>query len=422
MEIKKTAPSKQDYFFSVLYKIAGVVLALIYSVFYSRYLGTILKGNAAIISNYISLISAFTALGMDHAYPYYRKTDKNVFYTFINNMTSFYFIMTVVCLVLVFTLQININLKVAIAIVPIQSYIRHINYVVMIEVPKRRYISSIIIHIMDIVVIIAFFLFSKSTYERLIIILIITNFINLIISFVCLKADVKKLKFDLSNIIKYAKFGLLPMFTLILITLNYKADIFMLDTIFHIPKSEIGIYSVAIALAEKIWLIPDVLMNILMSRLIFGKGSEEIAKLTRMSLFVSLILMAILLVLGRPIISFVYGLEYVGAYEILAIMLIGVIGMIFFKMVYSYNVVNGKRMINFLFLGGAAIINIIGNYFLIPIGGIAAAAWSSVISYLICGICFLLYFCHIEKVKLHEMLIIQKSDFSSFKNLIKNIK
>jgi O-antigen/teichoic acid export membrane protein len=131
--------------------------------------------------------------------------------------------------------------------------------------------------------------------------------------------------------------------------------------------------------------------------------------------------MAILLVLGRPFISFVYGLEYVGAYEILAIMLIGVIGMIFYKMVYSYNVVNGKRMINFLFLGGAAIINIIGNYFLIPIGGIAAAAWSSVISYLICGICFLLYFCHIEKVKLHEMLIIQKSDFSSFKNLIKNI-
>lgn len=92
MEIKKTAPSKQDYFFSVFYKIAGVVLALIYSVFYSRYLGTILKGNAAIISNYISLISAFTALGMYQAYPYYRKTDKNVFYTFINNMTSLYFI------------------------------------------------------------------------------------------------------------------------------------------------------------------------------------------------------------------------------------------------------------------------------------------------------------------------------------------
>ena len=79
MEIKKLHHLNKTTFFSVFYKIAGVVLALIYSVFYSRYLGTILKGNAAIISNYISLISAFTALGMYQAYPYYRKTDKNVF-------------------------------------------------------------------------------------------------------------------------------------------------------------------------------------------------------------------------------------------------------------------------------------------------------------------------------------------------------
>ena len=60
---KVSAIINQDYFFSVISKVLGVFLAIIYSAFYNRYLGTVLKGDAAIISNYISLISSFTALG-----------------------------------------------------------------------------------------------------------------------------------------------------------------------------------------------------------------------------------------------------------------------------------------------------------------------------------------------------------------------
>ena len=422
MNIKKTvlALSKQDYLFSVFSKIVGVLLALIYSAFYSRYLGAFLKGDAAIISNYISLFSSFTALGMYQAYPYYRKTDKKVFYSFVNNMTSLYLIMMGVCLVLIFTLPINTNLKVAIAIVPIQSYIRHINYVVMFETPRRRNISSITINFIDLIVVMAFFFFSKATYGYLILIILILNTINLVISYSCLKFDVKKLRFDLSKVFKYAKFGILPMFTLILMTLNYKIDIFMLDVVFSIPKAEIGIYSVGVSLAEKIWLIPDALKDILMSRLIIGKGSEEVAKVTRLSVTVSIVLMVMLVLLGRPFINFIYGEEYAGTYQVLVVMLIGVVGMIYYKMVYAYNVVNGKKVINFLFLGGAALFNIIGNYFLIPIGGVNAAAWSSVISYTICGAAFLIYFCHTEKVKLHKMLIVNKNDVLSLKSLIKN--
>ena len=80
---------QNEYAFSFFSKIVGVVIAMLYSILYNRYLGAVLKGDAAIISNYISIISSFTCFGMYQAYPYYRRRDKEVFYPFLNNMTSF---------------------------------------------------------------------------------------------------------------------------------------------------------------------------------------------------------------------------------------------------------------------------------------------------------------------------------------------
>ncbi len=422
MNIRKSLSAlfHQDYLFSVFSKITGVFIAVVYSAFYNRYLGTYLKGDAAIISNYISLISAFMALGMYQAYPYYRKKDKNVFYPFVNNMTSLYLILTIACVIAAGIMPVNVNLKFAICFVPIQAFIRHINYVVMIEAPQRRNVSSIIISLTDLVVVLAFFFFSKATYGYLIAILLIQNLINLGISFANLKVDLKMLRFDLSEVLKYASYGILPMFTLMLLTLNYRVDILMLEDLFHVPKSEIGVYSVGVALAEKIWLVPDALKDILMSHLAGGRDKEEVAKVTRMSLCVVLFMLAGMVFLGKPFILLLYGAEYSGAYEILIIMLVGVIGMVFYKMVYAYNVVNGNRTVNLLFLALAAILNIIGNYFSIPIGGIAAAAWASVLSYTVCGFAYLVYFCTVEKVKVTHMLFIRKEDIHSALLLIKH--
>ena len=421
MNLKKkvSAIINQDYFFSVISKVFGVFLALVYSAFYNRYLGTVLKGDAAIISNYISLISSFTALGMYQAYPYYRKKGEDVFYPFINNMTSLYLLMTGACVVLALTLPVNMNLKFAICLVPMQSFIRHINYVVMIEVPRRRNISSIILHIEELVVVLGFFFFSKATYFYLILILLIQNIANLALSWANLKVDYKKLRFDLSQIYKYAKYGFVPMITLILMTLNYRVDILMLRDMFDTPKALIGIYSVGVSLGEKIWLIPDALKDILMSHLANGSNKEETAKVTRLSLAVILAMLVAMILLGKPFILFLYGEEYADAYGILLIMLAGVVGMVFYKMIYAHNVVHGKRTVNLVFLGLAAIANIAGNYFMIPYGGIFAAAWASVISYLICGLAFLIYFCVTEKVNIKDVLFIKKSDIVSLKNMLK---
>ena len=408
-----------DYIFSVISKISGVFLAVIYSVFYNRYLGASLKGEAAIISNYLSIISAFACVGMYQAYPFFKRKEGDVFYPFLNTMTSTYLLMLVASLILaIFVPAIDINIRIAVVLVPAHSYIRHINYIVTIEEPRRRNISYLLISSLDLIVVLGFFVFGNANYQTMVAILLIQAFINLAISYSNLKAKLKHFRFTLRLLPKYMKFGFVPMITLFLMTLNYRVDVLMLEKDAITTTAQIGVYSVGVALAEKVWLIPDAIKDILLSRLCKGKGTEEVARIIRLNLAVVLALIVVVAIVSGPFVRLVYGKEYVGADIITVIMLTGVLGMIFYKMIYAYNVSQGKRAINLILLCLAAVLNIVGNLILIPIMGIYGAAWTSVISYNICGIAFLIYFRCVSKIPVFKIIFLQKEDFVFVKRLL----
>jgi O-antigen/teichoic acid export membrane protein len=88
-------------------------------------------------------------------------------------------------------------------------------------------------------------------------------------------------------------------------------------------------------------------------------------------------------------------------------------------MVYSYNVVNGHTNVNLALLGVAAILNVLLNIFLIPIYGILGAAEASFISYIVCGLSFLAYFCIRTNTPVSEMLIIKRRDIQMMLKYIK---
>lgn len=400
-----------DYVFSVVAKISGVFIALVYSAFYNRYLGASLKGEAAIVSNYLSLISAFACVGMYQAYPFYKKKEGDVFYPFLNTMTSAYILLLVVSVGFALLCPgINPNLRLAVVLVPIHSYIRHINYVVTIEEPRRRSISYLLISTLDLMVVVTFFAFSEATYKHMVEILLIQAAINLAISYSNLKAKLSHFRFTLSLLPKYMCYGFMPMITLFLMTVNYRVDILMLEQFDGVTTAQIGIYSVGVMLAEKVWLLPDTVKDILLSRLCKGEGTEEVAKITRICLAVVLVLIVFVALLSGLFVEIVYGAEYAGADTVTLIMLLGVIGMIFYKMVYAYNVAQGKRGINLLLLAVAAVLNVVGNLFFIPWLGIHGAAWTSVISYNICGLGFLIYFRMVSGIPISRMILLQKQD------------
>ena len=136
------------------------------------------------------------------------------------------------------------------------------------------------------------------------------------------------------------------------------------------------------------------------------------------SMIIALAFVVGLIALGQPFIRLLYGGEYSGAYQVLIILLLGIIGMVFYKMVYSYNVINRHKTANLVMLGAAALSNIAVNAVLIPLCGITGAAIASTVSYVICGICFLLFFCRKTGTPLFRMLICRREDFQQLKKII----
>lgn len=212
-------------------------------------------------------------------------------------------------------------------------------------------------------------------------------------------------------------YGIFPMIALLLTTLNYRIDVIMLRQFNNISASDIGIYSVGIALVEKIVLIPDTLKGVLVSRLTKGKGPEEVAKLTRVSFALSVFITIMVLLLGKPFISIFYGSEYIEAYNVIVVSAAGVLFVMFFKLIAQYNIVNNKQKRNVIMLSIAILINVIVNLILIPIYGIFGAAIATGVGHAVSGIVFLISF-HLERnIKYKDMLIINSSDIKRLKNL-----
>ena len=214
------------------------------------------------------------------------------------------------------------------------------------------------------------------------------------------------------------KFGFFPMLSALLSTLNYRVDILMLGN--YVADAAIGVYSVGVLLAERVWLIPDAMKGVMVSKIAKGKDANETAYVIRICNTVCLIVCIGIAVVGKPFLSFVFGPEYDGAYEITLVLLAGVFSLIYYKLIAAYNAAMGKQFVSFCLLGISVLCNVIANLYLIPAIGIYGAGFASVLSYTICALMFIVYFCHETKIPLKKMLFMDVADSKKIINVLRS--
>lgn len=406
------------YVFSVLAKIFSVLAGIVYSVLYSRYLGAELRGTASIINNYADIIAILLCLGAFQAYPYFKQRDgKDIYESFINNVFAMMMVYFIIIIPVVLMIPMKLNLIVALLIAPIWMGSRQLNYVVLIENPRLSNIASIIVDVSDLITLAVLMFFTSANLQWCI---VVVSFKQVFFLMICIRnIHFRSFRFrpSLKGIVPYIRYGLVPMITIILMEVNYKIDVLMLEW-FHISNATIGIYSLGVMLAQKVWMIPDALKDILLSKLVGGKGPEEVAKVSRISFFITMICELFIVLFGRVLIRILYGAEYEGAYYITLIICAGVIGMVFYKMIYSFNVANGEKNINLLLLSLSAVANIILNAVTIPLIGSYGAAIASLVSYFVCGIGFLVFFSRKTGIKISDIVFVKKDDFSFLKERV----
>lgn len=409
--------SNNAYIFAIITKMVSVVLVMLYSIVYSRFFGPEIKGAGDVVLNYADFLKIIACLGMYQAYPFFKKNRGNEVYSeYINNTFGLFLIYMTVAITIVLVFRLSLMTAAIILLVPIMYAIQQLNYVVLIERPKTRNSAQVLLDSIDIVIVAILMLALHASEKLCIVYLVARHVIHLIVAIINLKIPFFSIRPTVKNASKYIQYGWIPMITILFMEINYKADVIMMES-YRVSRASIGIYSLGLTLAQKIWLIPDALKDILISKLSNGKNIQEVKKVSRLSLFVVLLLILVLIIIGKPLILMLYGNEYKDAYIVLIILLLGVVGMVFYKMVFSFNVVNGKRLMNMILLGIAAGINIIANIFLIPSLGMIGAAIASTVSYFFCGLLFLVVFCKQNSIKAKEMIVVGREDIKNLKRV-----
>ena len=168
----------------------------------------------------------------------------------------------------------------------------------------------------------------------------------------------------------------------ILVTLNQRLDIFILGALSD-PR-EVGLYSVAVALAEVVWHVPmSVHLNLFprVSAVGSQEGAGKLPRAVRMTLLLSSGIALMLLLLGRPAIWIMFGEDFLPAVDSLLILLPGVVAAGVAQVFESYFAGVDKRSYQSYSVGASFVVGVVLCFIWIPRYGAFGAAAATTASY-----------------------------------------
>src|SRR5690606_30665608 len=214
--------------------------------------------------------------------------------------------------------------------------------------------------------------------------------------------------------------GIVYAVSLLVINLNYKVDIIILDKLS--TPFEMGIYSKGSGIIQYLWQIPMLFSTIVFARSAVSKDdvgfSHKVAQLLRLSFLAIGGASVILILFSDSIIVGMYGEEFRGSVAVLNYLLPGVLILTIYKVMNMDLAGKGKPWVSMQAMLPALFINIILNILFAPKYGANVAAVSSTISYAFAGLLFLWFYSIAVKVPIKTILTYKKSDFDPLKGVV----
>lgn len=205
------------------------------------------------------------------------------------------------------------------------------------------------------------------------------------------------------------KYGLKAYFGNLAQFLNYRLDMFLVAA--FLTPAAVGYYSVAVGIAEKLWMLPGAIATVLFPRISSLKDAEANNLTPRVACFTFLITFVaslILAILAQPLIKILFGPAFLPSVTPLLILLPGIIALSGCKVLTADLAGRGKPQFgtyaSFVSLG----VNVPLNLWLIPKWGISGAAFASSVAYIIATIVVIIAFVKISKRSWSDILLIYR--------------
>lgn len=217
---------------------------------------------------------------------------------------------------------------------------------------------------------------------------------------------------------QFLTFGGITQITVISQFLSYRLDQFLLPAI--IGTEALGIYTIAVALTERVWMISAAMQTSLMPR-IPSSSKEAGVDITIRSLKHTIIITTIVVFglasLGYFVIKLLFGAAFESAYVPMLIMLPGTYFIAIWKILGTFFISTNRPKFNAVIAVISMPINLCLNLILIPRLGIIGAAASSSFSYCITGLLVIYLFRRTTGLGLKEILVPGSSEFQDYRRM-----
>ena len=401
------------YIHSMINKFLYCLVAFCGNIFLTRCLGTALNGEYTYILNTANLISIVIGLGIYQSIPFFNRKNDNADQTLLDYVNIFFFqlIFYFIIVALLWNYLPSRTTKYIVLLAVLDNITQQLNMLMLIkDVYKRNNIFLIGAFLSLLLYGGSYFLNIRQLEIALILTLIIKIY-YLIVYLLAIHKPLRPHYLSIFKIKKYIAFGYLPMFTFLLITMNYKVDVLMLKYSTNVSSTDLSYYSLGVLIAETVWIISDVFKDVIFARTSSANHYEEVSAAIRISNILMLVVILGMILLGRPFIWIFYGKEFIKSYGIVVLLMCGIPLMSWFKILHPLFNALGKRWFSFFALLAAVVANVSANSILIPKLGIYGAGCASIISYFICGISFIYEYSKESGEKVYSLILPGKKDF-----------
>jgi O-antigen/teichoic acid export membrane protein len=233
-----------------------------------------------------------------------------------------------------------------------------------------------------------------------------------------------RLRFGLDRTVlrRLLGFGLKGYAANLLTFFNYRLDSLIVNALSGVAS--VGIYSVAVAIAEVIWNVAGAISTVMFPH-ISSLDRKEANRLTpvvsRNVWFLTLVGVVGVAVIGRWMIEFVFGTVMLAAVTPLLLLLPGILALSGAKILSSYLSGIGRPIYATWISAGSLALTITLDLTLIPRYGIAGAAGASSIVYTITAAATLYVFRKESGAGIVETVVIQPQDFAYYARAVKAV-
>lgn len=204
--------------------------------------------------------------------------------------------------------------------------------------------------------------------------------------------------------------------------INNQAGAYILNGFYNENTAPLGIYSFAYTLMEQLWLLPNAVSMVILSRIAGTENQEDRINMTVLSCkivtYITFVCAVLVTIAATILIPYIFP-KYTESIVPLQILVVGSYFITFAKVLSNSISAYGRPELNIISTICGVIANLALGFVLIPAMGINGAALSTSISLTVQGICSIIIFCKYTHTPVWRLILPTKNEISMVLHLIK---